>query len=65
MDVGIDPAGGHDLAFSSNHLGTGPDDNIDPRLNIGVSSLYRKLEELDIPKNLQEADAEARAATGM
>ncbi|HUU21724.1 MAG TPA: sigma-54 dependent transcriptional regulator [Phycisphaerae bacterium] len=30
-------------------------------LSIGVSSLYRKLEELDIPKNLEELDAAERA----
>jgi two-component system response regulator PilR (NtrC family) len=33
-------------------------------LGIGVSSLYRKLEELDIPKNLEELDAAERLSTG-
>ncbi len=33
-------------------------------LGIGVSSLYRKIEELGIPKNLREADAGAPTAPG-
>lgn len=33
-------------------------------LHIGLSSLYRKLEELNIPKNLSQVDAQPQQAQG-
>src|SRR5262249_39660722 len=37
MNVAVDPAGGEDLAFARNRLGTGTDDNIDAWLHVRIA----------------------------
>ena len=39
MDVGIEAAGGEDLALAREHLGAGADDDGDARLNVGIAGL--------------------------
>jgi len=39
VDVCVDAAGGEDLPLTGDHLGAGADEDIDPRLNIGVTRL--------------------------
>ncbi len=39
MDVAVDAAGGEDLALAGDHLGAGPDDDGDARLDVGVAGL--------------------------
>src|SRR4029453_14310109 len=38
-DVGVEAAGGEDLAFARDHLGAGTDDDSDVGLNVGVARL--------------------------
>ena len=39
MDVGVEPAGGEDLAFAGDHLGAGPDDDGDAGLDVRIARL--------------------------
>ena len=39
MDVGVEAAGGEDLAFAGDHLGAGADDDGDARLDVGIAGL--------------------------
>ena len=39
MDVRIDPAGGQDHALARDRLGAGTDDDVDPRLHVGITGL--------------------------
>ena len=39
MDVGIEAAGGEDLAFAGDNLGPRADDDIDARLDVGIAGL--------------------------
>ena len=39
MDVGVDPAGGDDLAFAGDGLGAGADDDVDAGLGLGIAGL--------------------------
>ncbi len=37
MDVGVDPAGGQDLALACDHLGAGTDDDVDAGLHVRIA----------------------------
>ena len=39
VDVGVDAAGGDDLAFAGDHLGARADDDVDAGLDVGVAGL--------------------------
>ncbi len=39
MDVGVEAAGGEDLALAGDHFGAGTDDDGDVRLNVGIAGL--------------------------
>ena len=39
MDVGVEAAGGEDLAFAGDHLGAGPDDDGDAGLDVRIAGL--------------------------
>ena len=39
MDVGVEAAGGEDLAFARDHFGAGTDDDGDARLDVGIAGL--------------------------
>src|SRR5262249_58811666 len=39
VDVGVEAAGGEDLALSRDHLGAGADDDCDVGLNVGITGL--------------------------
>ena len=39
MDMGVDAAGGEDLAFAGDDLGAGADDDVDAGLDIGIAGL--------------------------
>ena len=39
MDVGVEAAGGEDLAFARDHLGAGADHDGDVRLDVGIAGL--------------------------
>ena len=39
VDVGVEAAGGEDLAFARDHLGAGPDDDGDVGLDVGIAGL--------------------------
>ena len=39
MDMRVDAPGGQDLAFAGDHLGAGPDDDVDARLDVRIAGL--------------------------
>src|SRR5581483_8204149 len=39
VDVAVDAAGGDDLVLAGDHLGAGPDDDVDPGLDVGIAGL--------------------------
>ena len=39
MDVGVEAAGGEDLALARDHLGAGADDDVDAGLDVGIAGL--------------------------
>ena len=39
MDVGVEAAGGEDLALAGDHFGAGPDDDVDAGLDVGIAGL--------------------------
>ena len=39
MDVGVEAAGGQDLALARDHFGARADDDVDARLNVGIAGL--------------------------
>ena len=39
VDVGVDAAGGEDLALAGDHLGARADDDVDARLDVGIAGL--------------------------
>jgi hypothetical protein len=39
VDVGVEAAGGQDLALARDGLGAGADDDVDARLGVGVAGL--------------------------
>ncbi len=45
MDVGVEAAGGEDLALARDHLGAGADDDGDARLDVGIAGLADRMDE--------------------
>jgi hypothetical protein len=57
VDVGVEPAGGQDLAFACDHLGAGPDDDGDVGLDVGIAGLADGGDALALQPHIRFDDA--------